>query len=99
MDVGITHQAASYVAERGSRLYLWQEPVGQAWLRDLIGFVDPNRGVSFSSIRISGVAILIASDVEPPERLYISLRRLRRDLLVEWDGETWGSRGQAADGG
>jgi hypothetical protein len=99
VDVGMTREAASYIAERGNRLYLWQEPVGHAWLRDLMGFVDPNRGVSFSSINVAGVAILIASDVEPPETLYVSLRRLRRDLRVEWDGETWGMRGDAGGGG
>jgi hypothetical protein len=95
----ITSEAADYIAERGSRLYVWQEQIGHAWFVDRVGFHDPNRGLSFSSIPISGVTLLLASDLDPPETLHVGMNRLPRRLRIEWDGKPWGARGTVEGGG
>jgi hypothetical protein len=99
MEIGITREAAAYVGERGSRLYLWQEPIGRAWAADRLSFDDPNCGLPFRSFRVGEVTILVGEDVEPPQTLYVSLRRVRLGLRIEWDGRTWGWRGDSEGGG
>jgi len=42
---------------------------------------------------------MLAEDLEPPRSVLVRLRRIPRGLQVEWDGKTWGWRGDAAGGG
>jgi hypothetical protein len=96
MDFALTEEAAAYISERGSRLFLWQEPVGNGWAADRQAFNDPNLGVQFAAFEARGVAILLAEDLEQPKTMRIRLDRLRRRLYIEWDGARWGRRGEGA---
>ncbi len=96
MEIGVTRDAAAYIAERGSRIYLWQEPFGRAWDIDRVALDDPSLRISFSGFPISGVTVLVAGNVDPPKTLYVSVQRFpHARLRIEWDGDAWGSRGGA----
>jgi hypothetical protein len=99
VELGVTSEAAHYISERGSRLYLWQEAVGKSWASDRVAFEDPNRGTRFASFQVGGISILMADDLERPKRLRVKLDRLPRHRLhIDWDGTRWGWRGEATGG-
>jgi hypothetical protein len=100
VELEVSPDAAGYIGERGGRLYLWQERVGHAWATDHMSFDDPRLGVAFNPVWVDGgVALMLAEDLEPPRSVLVRLRRIPRGLQVEWDGKTWGWRGDAAGGG
>ena len=97
VEVEVTAHAAELILERGGRLYLWQSSVGESWLRDRIGFDLPDASLTFQRIPAGLVVVMIATDVALPETLRISVHRvLPRRLHIEWDGQTWGWRGDGA---
>ena len=63
-------------------------------MMDKVAFYDPNIGVTFVESHAGPIQVLVASDLELPERL-----KIRRAVLppwklhIEWDGATWGQRG------
>jgi hypothetical protein len=98
--IRVSDWAAGHIAARGGRLYLWQQPVGRAYVRDRSGFQDPNIGVGFRALPAAEIDILVADDLELPEQL--TLRRALWPpwkLRIEWNGETWGVRGRAVVNG
>ena len=100
VELQVSQDAAGYIRERGGRLYLWQEAVGKAWASDHMGFDDPRHGVAFSPVWTDGgVALMLAEDLDAPRSVFVRLRRVPRGLHVEWDGRTWGWRGDAHEGG
>jgi hypothetical protein len=95
VELVVTPEAAEYIGDRGGRLYLWQEPVGNAWVTDHMAFMDPSRGTSFIPNWVGGVAVMLGEELELPESVRIRLGRIPRRLHIEWDGERWGRRGSA----
>jgi hypothetical protein len=90
----VAPEAELYIASHGGRLYLWQESVGGAWAKDRVGFEDPGLSVGFVTATSGLTEVLLAADLEPPERLLVTTHRSpRRGLRVEWDGQVWGWRG------
>ena len=60
---------------------------------DKAGFTRPEE-ISFDTFGVAGIQILIASDIEFPQRLSITRAHLPPlKLHVEWDGKPWGKRG------
>jgi hypothetical protein len=98
VELTVTPDAAAYIADRGGRLYLWQEGVNAAWATDRQAFDDPGGEARFNAEWANGVAVMLADDLERPETLRIRLHRFRRHLRVEWDGAHWGWRGSATSG-
>jgi hypothetical protein len=94
VELVVTPEAAEYIGDRGGRLYLWQEPVGNAWVTDHMAFIDPSRG-DFIPNWVGGVAVMLGEDLELPQGVRISLGSISRRLHIEWDGERWGRRGSA----
>jgi hypothetical protein len=95
----ISGRAAESIVDHGGTLFLWQEEIGSAWLRDRVAFTQPATSATFRAIPAGHVTLMIADDVPLPRQLKISMQRLsstRPD--VEWDGRVWGRRG-GADGG
>ena len=99
MEIEVTAEAVQYIAERGGQVYLWQEKVGGAWFLDRVAFNDPGPSVNFSNMDVSGLALLIASELDLPEVLKLAVRRFPRGLRIEWDGRPWGARGTVDGGG
>jgi hypothetical protein len=96
VELALTDDAADYISARGSRLFLWQEPVGKGWSADGAAFEDPNRGTPFTAFQIEGVTVLLADDLDRPTKLRIRLDRLPRRIHIEWDGARWSRRGDGA---
>jgi hypothetical protein len=99
VELAVTQEAADYIGAKGGRLYLWQEPVGKNWAADHVAFIEPRGGIPFTAAWVSGVAVMIADDLDLPQRVRITLRRIPRRLRIEWDGERWGQRGRAEAAG
>jgi hypothetical protein len=100
VELGVTPEAAKYIGERGGHLYLWQESVGRTWAADHLAFEDPSLGIPFTAVWVGGIGVMLAEDLELPQRIRIRLDRIPRRLHIEWDGARWGWRGGAdAPGG
>jgi hypothetical protein len=100
VDVEVTGGAAERIVNHGGQLYLWQTSVGDAWLRDRIGFSEPDDPTGFRRIPAGLISIMIAEDVDLPETLRITTHHLLpRRIHVEWDGRAWGWRGGGESGG
>jgi hypothetical protein len=97
VEVGVTPGAAEYISQKGGGLYLWEDALGRAWAVDRSAFVDPGGGITFRAVWVSGVALMLADDLEEPKTLRIRVDRLPHRLHVEWDGARWGWRGGALD--
>jgi hypothetical protein len=99
VSVEVTADAAERIVERGGRLYLWQAPVGSAWLQDRADFRKPD-GIAFCRIPAGLISVMVAEDLVLPETLTISTHRLvPKRVNVQWDEKTWGWRGGADDPG
>jgi hypothetical protein len=100
VQVEVSADAAEVILEHGGQLYLWQEGVGRAWLRDRTAFADPEIGITFHRIPAGMASLMLADDIALPKTLTIGVRRLLpRRLHVEWNGLTWGQRGDSGGGG
>jgi hypothetical protein len=94
VHVEVTAEAAELIVERGGKLFLWQDSVGGAWLRDRVAFNDPGAGTRFHRIPAGLVSLMLAEDIALPRRLGIDVGRLPpRRVHVDWHGLTWGQRG------
>ena len=94
-------EAAQRILRRGGRLFLWQEAVGRAWLRDCLAIGAPPPDVTFDceqDLR-AGVEVCVADDVEAREIVVRARRWPLRGVRVYVDGKPWGTRGDVAAAG
>ena len=94
-------EAAQRILQRGGRLFLWQRPVGRAWLQDCLAIGTPPPDVRFhceQDLR-AGVEVCIAEDVEASEIVVRARRRPLRGVRVYVDGKPWGTRGDVGGAG
>ena len=93
MKAYVSHNAATWIRERGGALYLWDDDLGD-FGRDRIATSDPG-GVEFvGSYAGEGVTVYIDTRDPPPEGIRVELRRRPfRGVRVYWDGVRWGRRG------
>jgi hypothetical protein len=98
--VGVTPEASEQIAGKGGTLYLWQKPFAGSWVTDKASFKRPPGNLEFRSIYVADIQVLVAEDIELPEKLLIR-RSLWRPLKlrIEWDGRVWGWRGEGAGAG
>ena len=94
MEIRATTEAQDWIRERGGCLYLWDEPVSDAFAVDRVATqAPPGREFDVHYLgRFSSVALDV--ELEPPKLLEIGVRgRPFHGLAVRWDGDPWGTRG------
>jgi hypothetical protein len=87
VEIYISPGAADEVRRLGGRVFLWQEPVGRAWLRERSGFDRP-ANVEFDCHRVlTMVEICIGRPTERIRALRVErARRPFRGIRVYADG-------------
>jgi hypothetical protein len=92
LDVQVTADAAQVITRNGGRLYLYMGFLGLPII-ERVGFKQPRRPTSFTSVQCGTVELLIQSELRQPDRLRVSSSRaLPPRIRVEWDGRNWGWR-------
>ena len=93
MVVRVAPNAAARIRERGGRLYLWVEPVGDAFSRDRLAFDRVAGPWDFECVESGGVEVCVARDVGASE-IFVEPRRWPlRGVRARVNGKTWGRRG------
>jgi hypothetical protein len=62
LELQVTREAARRVRRQGGALYLWQDPVGHAWLEDELSFRRPD-GIDFRTFHDAGVEVFVESGI------------------------------------
>ena len=99
MVVRVASEAAARIRTRGGRVFLWQEPVGAAFVRDRLAFRRPGERWQFKSFQRAGVEICLAPEVGAREVFVRPRRWPLPGIRVEVNGKDWGRRGEVAGGG
>ena len=95
MQLEVTREAARRVRRRTGELFLWQEPVGHAWVSDELDYERPHH-VEFRRRHDAGIDVFIA------EGIRASLVRVEPrfwpwlGIKVRVDGKLWGRRGRVS---
>ena len=95
MQLEVTREAARRVLRRTGELYLWQEPVGNAWASDELDYERLDH-VEFRRHHDAGIDIFVAKD------LSASLIQVEprfwpwRGIRARVDGQVWGRRGRVS---
>ena len=97
MNVRVAPEAAARIRGQGGRLYLWLEPVGEAFVRDRIAF-DYAGPSLFLCEESAGVEICVARDVDAREIVVEPRRWPLRGVRAWVNGRRWGRRGEADAG-
>lgn len=84
-DVKVSDAAATFARDRGGRIYVWAESFGSdgGWLQ--ASTADPGQKREYERREISGIEVLVASDVAVPE-IKVRLSVTRRTLVAESPG-------------
>ncbi len=99
MQIGVLSEAARRIRVKRGRLFLWQEPVGRAWVRDRISFDEPPRHLEFKCDHVKEIDVCVAFNVPTPRNVDVKPRRRPfRGVRVYVDGKRWGWRGAGTDG-
>lgn len=99
MVVRVAPEAAARIRGRGGSVFLWQEPVGAAFVRDRLTFRRPDERWEFKCFERSGVEVCIAPDVGAREVFVRPRRWPLPGIHVDVNGKPWGRRGGVAAAG
>jgi hypothetical protein len=95
--VRVTPEAAVRIRRRGGRLFLWQQPVGRAFVREQLQFDRVLGPWEFVCVGVEGVEVCLAGGMPGAEVRVEASRWPRGGVRVYVDGKRWGRRGDSAD--
>jgi hypothetical protein len=101
MEVEISDDAISWLVSQGGSLYLWEEPVADAWALDRMSTVNPGPPYEFDAVFIDETPIQLQLERSLPEanEVKIEMRHMHHGVRVYWDGLRWGWRGEGGGEG
>jgi hypothetical protein len=91
--VRVSPKAALRIRERGGRLYLWEHPVGDAFVRDRLAFDRVTGRWDFECVESGGVEICIDRTIGASEVVVEPRRWPLRGVRARVNGKPWGRRG------
>ena len=97
MNVRVAPEAAARIRDQGGRLYLWEQPVGEAFVRDRLAF-DYAGPSLFRCVESAGLEVCVARDVSAHDIVVEPRRWPLRGVRASVNGTRWGRRGDAAPG-
>jgi hypothetical protein len=96
--VRVSPKAAAQISQRGGRLYLWEQAVGDAFVRDRLAFDRVAGPWDFECVESAGVEVCIDRGVGASE-IRVEPRGWPLRGVRAWvDGKRWGRRGNSSDG-